>query len=245
MALKEQERMHPEPSGEPRQPGSLGAKISRVAAVVAVQARNTLNPRHHLEGIKKDLGAFLHAVQSVRRGLHEHDQARLDELFHGRLMIAFYLSGPFNMIAVVLTQILQYALSLPESFLLLPIVANLLTGFVFQLVWLATNAQLYRQAYPRLGSRIAAFERDLWPVHLTSIQLAAAFWVVNIIAVGAVVEILRVFAPAAAHAIPWATLATIIEFIVVAPGFVRNIGDFFNRYAATLAIKYQRFFEQH
>lgn len=234
--------MHPEPSGGTPSPEGPKDKFTAMLRVVQSQARNTLNPRHHWEGIKKDLAAFLHAVQSVRHGMHEHDQERLSELFHGRLMIAFYISGPFNMIAVVLTQVLQYALSLPESFLLLPIVANVLTGTVFQLVWLATNAQLYRKAHPHLGARIVAFERDLWPVHLTSIQLAAAFWVVNIIAVGAVVETLRIFAPAAAHAIPWATLATIIEFIVVAPGFVRNIGDFFNRYADALAVKYRGFF---
>lgn len=234
--------MHPEPSGQTPQPLSFSNKMAQLMQTVGSQARNTVNPRHHWEGIQKDLAAFLHAMQSVRRGMHEHDAERIDELFHGRLMIAFYISGPFNMIAVVLTQILQYALSLPESFLLLPIVANVLTGTVFQLVWLVTNFQLYRKVYPNLGARIVAFERDLWPVHLTSIQLAAAFWVVNIIAVGAVVEILRVFAPAAAHAIPWATLATVVEFIVVAPGFVRNIGDFFNRYAGTLAIKYQRAF---
>lgn len=210
---------------------------------VLAQVKNTLNPRYHWSQLKHDLAAFGHALKSLRHELHEHDTARLHDLFRGRLMIAFYISGPFNMVAVVFTQALQYVLRLPESVVILPVVANLLTGIVFQLVWSVVNHGVYRRAYPHWGDRIRAFEADMWPIHWAAIRLAAVFWVANLVVTLLIVETLRVVAPEAAHNIPWVVLATVIEFIVVAPGFVRNIGDFFERHADSLAEKYAHVFE--
>jgi len=210
---------------------------------VLAQVKNTLNPGYHWSQLKQDLAAFVHAVKSLRHELHEHDTDRLHDLFRGRLMIAFYISGPFNMVAVVFTQALQYMLRLPESVVLLPIVANLLTGIVFQIVWAAVNRGVYRRAFPHLGKRIAAFESDMWPVHWAAIRLAAVFWFANLVVTLLVVETLRFVAPEAAHNIPWVVLVTMIEFIVVTPGFVRNIGDFFERHADDLAQRYAHVFE--
>ena len=206
------------------------------------QIKNTLNPKYHWNQFKEDISAFLHALQSLRRGMDEHDLGRIDDLFRGRLMIAFYISGPFNMVAVALTQVLQYALRLPEAVFMLPVVANLLTGIVFQLVWSLVNHQVYKRAYPHWGQRFIAFEKDMWPVHWTAIRLAAVFWVVNAIVLLIIVEAFKVINSAAAHNIPWVVITTLVEFVVVAPGFVRNIGDFFERHASALALKYGEVF---
>ena len=200
------------------------------------QVKNTLNPKYHIAQTKEDIAAFWHALQSLRRPMHEHDVERIDDLFRGRLMIAFYVSGPFNFVALLLNTLLQYALNWQYSFMLLPIMANLLTGIVFQLVWAHINRDVYRRI-PKKG-RFRQFERDLIPVHLAALRYAAIFWAFNLIALGFVVRILDLKNQAAAHGIPWQVVATGLELIFVTGPFVRNIGDFFERHSNELAVRY-------
>ncbi|MES1227220.1 MAG: hypothetical protein ABUL72_01035 [Armatimonadota bacterium] len=234
--LKEAETMQggaAEPGKEPKQP--------EARPTFWLQIKNILNPKYHIAQTKEDISAFWHALKSLRRPMHEHDLERVDDLFRGRLMIGFYISGPFNFVALLLNTWLQYALNWQYSFMLLPIMANLLTGLVFQLVWAQVNRDVYSRL-PKHG-RFLQFEKDLLPVHWAALRYALTFWAVNLVALGFVVRILDLKNQAAAHGIPWQVVATGLELIFVTGPFVRNIGDFFERHAAVLAARYASIFE--
>lgn len=209
-----------------------------------VRLKQMLSPKYHWEQLKKDLRAFQHAITSVRKDIHEHDVSKLEDLFHGRMMVAFYISGPFNMVAVGLVQWLQYRLGFAYTVWFLPVVALILTGIVFQLAWWGVNREMYRKGFRSPVERLVALERDLWPIHVASASYAALFWLINLAATSVVIRVVQVVSPIAAVNVPWIVIATTVELIVVAPGFVRNIGDFFWKHSKVLTNQHRGIFCQ-
>lgn len=198
-----------------------------------------LSPAYHIRQMKEDMGAFKLAMANRQRLLHEGDHSDLEELFRGRLLGTFYLSGPSNLVGIGLTSWLQVASGNPYFALFMPVICYLTTAVAYQAVWLHENRKLYGWLPGNLGTRFMAMERDLWPVHKASFRYALFFYFLLSVTQPIVIWLVDSFSHQVAQKVPFPVIMTLVEFLMISAPFVRNMSDFFEQYAPVIAERYR------
>lgn len=198
-----------------------------------------LNPAYHVRQMKEDMGAFKLAMANRQRLLHEGDHSDLEDLFRGRLLGTFYLSGPSNLVGIGLTSLIQIASGLPYMALLMPVVCYITTAVAYQAVWAYENRKLYAWLPGNFGTRFMAMERDLWPVHKASFRYALFFYFLLTVTQPIVIWAVDSFSHKIAQKVPFPVIMTVVEFLMISAPFVRNMSDFFEKYAPEIAERYR------
>lgn len=204
-----------------------------------------LNPAYHVRQMKEDMKAFKLAMANRQRLLHETDHSDIVELFRGRLVGTFFISGPSNLVGVALASWLQVASGMPYMALLMPVVCYLTTALAYQVVWAYENRKLYGWLPGSPWTRFVAMEKDLWPVHRASFRYALFFYFLLTVTQPIVIFAVDSLNHKLAQRVPFPAIMTVVEFLLISGPFVRNMGDFFESYAPVIGERYRTFCAGH
>lgn len=200
---------------------------------------NYLNPAYHLRQMREDLRLMLQAFKNRKEFAIPHSEEELQQLFRGRLSICFFLSGPFAFVGASIGGVVQYATRNPY----LGVAGTILgiffvTSLTYQFFWWLDNRRIY-SLDGRFGRReFLNMQRDLWPVHLFGAKTGFTFALLSAPIVAVIVGAIQLVSSRFAESFPAPILVLVVDWIVVQGTFVRIMGDFFDRYARSLASKH-------
>ncbi|MCU0316709.1 MAG: hypothetical protein MUC92_08960 [Fimbriimonadaceae bacterium] len=198
------------------------------------------NPKYHWSQIKHDLDSMKQAMANRHAVLEGEHTVPLDRVFRGKLFGAFFLSGPSNILGVVLGYGLQRFFHNQWVGLFGTIlVCFLITAIAYQIVWFLDNRRLYRKVSDNPLIAFREMQRDLAPVHRTALNFALGFGLITIPINALIVGIMTLVNDDFAKIVPVGGIMMIVEALFVSGAFVRVMGDFYEKYSVKLAEKYQ------
>ncbi len=200
-----------------------------------------LNPGYHFRRMKEDLvvtkAALMKRKELLRGQANSED---LPEIFRGKLMGVFFATGWTNLVGIALGYVAQKMFSSPWAGLLLtPVLCFLMTAIGFQIGWWLDNRRIYGAYHKDPAHQFLELQKDMMPVHRTSLPMAIAFSFANVLIAAPILALLTWLVPDFAREAPAGLLIMIGEFLFIAGTFVRVMGDFFDKHGYALAIKYR------
>lgn len=199
------------------------------------------NPFYHVKRFKEDFAVSKAALEKRKQLLSgEASTADLPEIFRGKLLGVFFLTGWTNLIGLGLGFALQKATGSEWIGLYTtPPLCYIVTAIAYQIGWWIDNRKIYRQTHDDPAHRFWELQKDMLPVHRASLPMAVMFGFANLIVATPIQFMISFFSPEVAKEIPSGLLIMIGEFLFIGGAFVRIMGDFFDKYGYKLAIKYR------
>lgn len=200
-----------------------------------------INPAYHFAKLKEDIAAFRLALRNRGQVILRTDFDHMRDLFRGKLLGCFFLSGPTSFFALGLGYLIQRY----YDNVFVGIIATIALGILFttgayQLLWWADTASLYRDSENRgFRSHFLAVQRDLWPVHSHGIGVALTLLLITAPIHTGGVAVLHTIAPKFAAVFPAGVVLFIVDLVFIQGPFLRSMGNCFERQAKVLAARYQ------
>ena len=199
------------------------------------------NPIYHFRRFKEDLAVSKAALEKRKKLIAgEADHADLPDIFRGKLMGVFFLTGWTNLIGIALGYAAQKAYQSEwVGLYATPVLCYLVTAVAFQIGWWVDNRRIYRQTHKDPAHRFWELQKDMLPVHRASLPMAVMFGFANLIVATPILFAISLLNPDLSKEIPAGLLIMIGEFLFIGGAFVRIMGDFFDKYSLRLAMKYR------
>jgi hypothetical protein len=200
-----------------------------------------LNPKYHVMRLREDLGHMMKAI-ALRKTLNFEDhEVSLGEVFRGKLLSTFFLTGPSGLVALGLAYWVQrITANAFVGFFMTVLFLGVITSAFYQLLWYLDNRRIYRQAFGDPISRFLNLQRDILPVNFKGIRTGlvlgavSTFWLASLI-----IAPIQIFFPRVAEVVPAGLLLFGLEAIFVQAPLLRIMGDFFEKHGQVLGEKYR------
>jgi hypothetical protein len=199
-----------------------------------------LNPAYHVRKMREDFSAFREYLVARKTFGMSLDTGSIVRGFRGKLFGSFFLSGGFSLVGVAAGTYLQAITRNPWIGLFVPIVVGAIAATtVYQIVWWCDNWRLYRLYRRHPWEQFGEFERDLYPIHVSGLRMAAIFALLTIPLNSALIKVLDFINPTIAQVLPISIVYWLTDVALLQSTFVRVMGDIFEAHAHKLAEKYR------
>ena len=201
--------------------------------------RNYTNPLYYLRKLVEDLRSARHAIVNWNMLEMRDKPDELAKAFRGKFLAVFFLAGPFAVVAMAISTVVQFQTRDPFLGLILFLaLTQILCTIAFQVLWMIANARLYMNDYKSWWPRIKHNVLDVFPAQWTGFQAWLVIYLVAIPLNTLIIFLLKWTVPDIAHYVPMGPVAGLIDVLLFQPPFIRAMGDIFEKHSHVLARRY-------
>lgn len=211
---------------------SLGESLKSIISIALLY----LDPRYHIDQMREDLRATLHALRC--KNLKNLDRVEFAKALRGRLFACFFVAGPFSFTGVVASVWLQArSHNLWVGMISMYIINIAVSTLAYQVAWGVSSREFYSEKRSpwRLATNVLA---DIWPVQWKGLVWAFTFSMISIPFNSVLIVVIYAFLPKTAESVPMGLVVAVFDFVFVSGTFVRVMGDIFEKYSVILADRY-------